>query len=103
MPLCSEAQIATLKNWHFIPDYEGYLDELLGIASRVYHVVESTKKNPPEPGECEDLLTLALLTSPGFGSLLRGSTSLMPKHYGQFARGMAQYLLDKYWFDIQLL
>jgi hypothetical protein len=66
----------------------------------VYHVVEWAKKNPPEPGECEEPLTLALLTDPGFGSLLRGSSSLMPKHYRQFARGMAQYLLDLYWFDI---
>jgi hypothetical protein len=102
MPLCSAAQIATLKNWHFIPDYQKYRNELLGVASTVYHGVWWAKKAPPPtPAQCEEPLALALHASPGFGRLLRSSLNLYPHHYKQFETAMAQYLLDTFWFDIQ--
>jgi hypothetical protein len=101
VPLCSESQVATLESWGFIPVPRKYKNELLGVASTVYRIVWSEKKTPPAAADCVDHLTSALETSPGFGSLFRSNPDLRTEHRKQFARGMAQHLLDNYWFKIQ--
>jgi hypothetical protein len=101
MSLCPETELATLQSWGFIPLDQKYENELLGVASTVYRVVSSEKKTPPEPADCVTPLKFALLTSPGFGSMLRGMVNLKPQNYQLFAGMMARYLLENYWLEIQ--
>jgi len=101
--LCSEKQYATLESWSFIGDHVQYKDELLGLCGTVYHFIKSKKKGEVLPADCEEAVALALLSNPGFGRLVRskGKAIISVQYYDYFAEGMAKFLLDAYWFDIQ--
>lgn len=100
MALTTAQDQQTLSSWNLSTDYQNHRKELIEVARIVYRTISSILNGQPQPIDCEDALTDALLGTTIFAGILARKRHAAPSLHLPFARAMARHLLDTDWSDI---
>jgi len=91
-----------LIHWRLLDAYKSWRGDLIEVAKIAYRVLAQTTGQSPDRADCVDAVTVALLGSKRFKSILASHRHLRVSVHAPLAETMARYLLDQDWNEIIL-
>lgn len=87
----------TVRDWSFYTKYQQ--DRLLFTAfgQAAYRACATVLHARPQPHQCEDMLTEAMVDSNAFNKIARSKAHLQPSHYRAMAQNLAIVVIDENW------
>ena len=87
----------TVRDWSFYTKYQQDRPLFIAFGQAAYRACAAVLHVRPQPDQCEDMLTEAMVNSNAFTKIARSKAHLQPSYYRTMAQNLAIVVIDENW------